>query len=273
MAIKKYKPVTSSRRWATGYDFSVITKTKSEKRLTQRLKRTGGRNNQGRITSRWRGGGHMRQYRIIDFKRNKLNIPAKVAAIEYDPNRTSNIALLQYKDGDKSYIIAPQGLKVGSEVMSGTKAEIETGNCLYLKDIPVGTLIHNIELYKGRGAKLVRSAGSSAQIMTKEDKYAHIKLPSGEIRLVPLECRAVIGQIGNIEHSSISLGKAGRSRHLGRNPRVRGVAMNPVDHPMGGGEGRSSGGRHPCSPWGKPAKGFKTRRKKKSNKFILKKRK
>ena len=273
MTIKTYKPTTPSRRWITGYDFRGISKKRPEKRLTERLKRSGGRNNQGRITSRWRGGGHIRQYRIVDFKRDKLNIPAKVIAIEYDPNRTANIALLQYRDGEKRYIIAPQGLAIGAEVISGDKAEIEVGSNLYLKDIPIGTLIHNIELYKGKGAKLVRSAGGSAQIMAKEGKYAHIKLPSGGIRLVPLDCRAVIGQIGNIEHGAISLGKAGRSRWLGRNPRVRGVAMNPVDHPMGGGEGKASGGRHPCSPWGKPAKGLKTRRKKKSNKFILKARK
>ena len=273
MAIKIYKPTTSSRRWRKGYDFSEISKKKPEKRLTKRLTRTGGRNSQGRITSRWIGGGHKRRYRIIDFKRDKQNIPAKVIALEYDPNRTANIALLQYRDGEKRYIIAPQGLKVGTEVISGGKAETEIGNNLYLKDIPIGTMIHNIELYKGKGAKLVRSAGSSAQIIAKEGKYAHVKLPSGEVRRILLDCCAVIGQIGNMEHNTISLGKAGHSRWLGRNPRVRGVAMNPVDHPMGGGEGKTSGGRHPCSPWGKPSKGFKTRRKKKSNRFIIKERK
>lgn len=273
MTIKTYKPTTPSRRWRKGYDFREISKKKPEKRLTKRVARTGGRNNQGRITARWIGGGHKRQYRIIDFKRNKHNIPARVIALEYDPNRTANIALLQYRDGEKRYIIAPQGLKVGTEVISGDKAEIEIGNNLYLKDIPIGTMIHNIELYRGKGAKLVRSAGSSAQIIAKEGKYAHVKLPSGEVRLIPLDCCAVIGQAGNIEHDTISLGKAGRSRWLGRNPRVRGVAMNPVDHPMGGGEGKASGGRQPCSPWGKPSKGFKTRRKKKSNRFIIKERK
>lgn len=271
--MKTYKPVTPSRRWVNGYDFSEISKKEPEKRLTVRLARTGGRNNQGTITSRWIGGGAKRQYRIIDFRREKLNIPAKVVAIEYDPNRTARIALLLYKDGERRYIIAPTGLVVGKEVMSGDKAEIEIGNNLFLKDIPLGMPIHNIELYKGRGGQLVRTAGGNAIIMAKEGKFAHVKLPSGEVRLVQLECRATIGQIGNVEHDAISLGKAGRSRWLGRNPRVRGVAMNPVDHPMGGGEGKSSGGRQPCSPWGLPSKGFKTRHKKKSTKFILKPRK
>lgn len=271
--MKQYKPVTSSRRWMTGYDFSDITATRPEKKLTVRMKRTGGRNNQGTVTSRWIGGGSKKQYRIIDFKREKLNMAAKVATIEYDPNRTSRIALLIYRDGEKRYIIAPNGLKVGTEIMSGDKAEIEVGNNLYLKDIPLGMPIHNVELYKGRGGQLVRTAGGNALIMAKEGKYAHVKLPSGEVRLISLDCRATIGQLGNIEHDAISIGKAGRSRWMGRNPRVRGVAMNPVDHPMGGGEGKSSGGRHPCSPWGLPSKGFKTRRKKKSSKFILKPRK
>jgi large subunit ribosomal protein L2 len=257
----------------TGYDFSDITATRPEKKLTVRMKRTGGRNNQGTVTSRWIGGGSKKQYRIIDFKREKLNMAAKVATIEYDPNRTSRIALLIYRDGEKRYIIAPNGLKVGTEIMSGDKAEIEVGNNLYLKDIPLGMPIHNVELYKGRGGQLVRTAGGNALIMAKEGKYAHVKLPSGEVRLISLDCRATIGQLGNIEHDAISIGKAGRSRWMGRNPRVRGVAMNPVDHPMGGGEGKSSGGRHPCSPWGLPSKGFKTRRKKKSSKFILKPRK
>lgn len=273
MAIKTYKPVTSSRRWMTGYDFSGLSKKKSEKRLTQRIARKGGRNNKGRITSRWRGGGYIKKYRIIDFKRHKENIPAKVTAIEYDPNRTANIALLQYADGEKTYILAPKGLNVGTTVISGEKGEIEIGNNLLLRNIPIGIMIHNIELNKGKGAKLVRSAGSSAQIIAKEGKYAHIKLPSGEVRLVLLDCKAVIGQVSNVEHDTISLGKAGRSRWKGRNPRVRGVAMNPIDHPMGGGEGKASGGRHPCSPWGQAAKGLKTRKRNKSNKFILKRRK
>lgn len=257
----------------TGYDFSEITKKRPERGLTMPLSRTGGRNNQGTITSRWIGGGAKRRYRIIDFNREKLNIPAKVIAIEYDPNRTARLALLLYKDGEKRYIITPNGLVVGTEIMSGDKAEIQVGNNLYLRDIPLGMPIHNIELYKGKGGQLVRTAGGSAVIMAKEGRHAHVKLPSGEVRLIPLDCRATIGQIGNIEHRAISLGKAGRSRWLGRNPRVRGVAMNPVDHPMGGGEGKSSGGRQPCSPWGLPSKGYKTRRKKKSTRFILKPRK
>jgi len=271
--MKKYKPTTSSRRWAGRYDFSGLTKKKPEKKLTVSLKRKAGRNNKGRITSRWRGGGAKKRYRIVDFRRDKINIPAKVTAIEYDPNRSARIALLQYNDGEKRYVVAPRGLKTGSVVMSGDKAEIEVGNNLFLRDIPLGMAIHNIELYQGKGGQMVRTAGGSAVIMGKEGKYAHIKLPSGEVRLVPLTCRATIGQIGNIEHGTIHKGKAGRSRWLGRNPRVRGVAMNPVDHPMGGGEGRTSGGRHPCSPWGLPAKGYKTRRKNKSNKLILKPRK
>lgn len=271
--MKIYKATTPGRRWATGYDFSDITAKKPHKNLTVRLARTGGRNNQGTVTSRWMGGGARRQYRIIDFKRDKLNMPAKVVSIEYDPNRTARIALLLYLDGERRYIIAPNGLKVGTQIVSGDKAEIEVGNNLFLKDIPLGMPIHNIELYKGRGGKLVRTAGGNAVIMAKEGKYAHVKLPSGEVRLIPIECRATIGQIGNVEHDTISIGKAGRSRWMGINPRVRGVAMNPIDHPMGGGEGKSSGGRHPCSPWGLPSKGYKTRRKKKSSKFILKPRK
>jgi len=271
--MKSYKPVTPGRRWMTGYDFSDITAKKPQKSLTRYMAKTGGRNNQGTVTSRWMGGGALRQYRIIDFKREKLNIPAKVATIEYDPNRTARIALLHYVDGEKRYILAPNGLKVGTTVMSGEKADIEVGNNLFLRDIPLGMAIHNIEMYKGKGAKLVRSAGGSALIMAKEGKYAHVKLPSGEVRLIPIDCRATIGQLGNIEHNTISIGKAGRSRWMGINPRVRGVAMNPVDHPMGGGEGKSSGGRHPCSPWGLPSKGFKTRHKKKSSKMILKPRK
>ena len=271
--MKIYKPVTPSRRWMTGYDFSELTKKKPEKRLTQRLRNTSGRNNCGRITSRWRGARAIRQYRLIDFKRDKINIPAKVAAIEYDPNRTARLALLAYKDGEKRYIIAPDGLKKGDTVISGDRAEIELGNCLPLGDIPLGMPIHNIELYVGKGGQIVRSAGSSAIIMAKEDTHVHIKLPSGEIRLVPSVCKATIGQVSNTEHDSISIGKAGRSRWMGRNPRVRGVVMNPVDHPMGGGEGKSSGGRQPCSPWGLPSKGYKTRRKSKSSKFIVKSRK
>ncbi|MDP8262921.1 MAG: 50S ribosomal protein L2 [Candidatus Ancaeobacter aquaticus] len=273
MGIKKYKPTTSTRRFATVSDFAEITKNKPEKRLLKKTSKTGGRNSMGRITSRHIGGGHKRKYRMIDFKRNKLGIPARVASIEYDPNRSARIALLVYKDGEKRYIIAPVGLKVDDILVSGIKQEIAVGNTMPLEEIPIGMPIHNIELKKGRGAQLVRSAGARAEVMAKEGKNAHVKLPSGEVRLVPIVCTATIGQVGNIEHESISLGKAGRKKWLGRRPHVRGVAMNPVDHPMGGGEGRSSGGRHPCSPWGKLAKGAKTRSKRKSTKYIVKPRK
>ncbi|HWP45943.1 MAG TPA: 50S ribosomal protein L2 [Candidatus Limnocylindrales bacterium] len=273
MGIKTYKPTSPGIRFRTGYTFEEITKTEPEKKLIKPLKKTGGRNNAGRITSRHRGGGHKRFYRIIDFKRDKIAIPAKVAAIEYDPNRSARIALLHYLDGEKRYILAPLGLKVGDTVVAGPEADIKVGNCLPLRNIPVGTDIHNIELKKGRGGQLVRSAGNSAQIMAKEGDYAQVKLPSGEIRLIHLDCSATIGTVGNIEHENISIGKAGRSRWLGRRPRVRGVAMNPVDHPMGGGEGKTSGGRHPVSPWGMPTKGYKTRKKKPSDKLIIKRRK
>jgi large subunit ribosomal protein L2 len=273
MGIKTYKPTSPGIRFRTGYTFEEITKKEPEKKLIRPLKKTGGRNNAGRITSRHRGGGHKRFYRIIDFKRDKIGIPAKVAAIEYDPNRSARIALLHYLDGEKRYILAPLGLKVGDTVVAGPEADIKVGNCLPLRNIPLGTDIHNIELKKGRGGQLVRSAGNSAQIMAKEGDYAQVKLPSGEIRLIHLDCSATIGTVGNIEHENISIGKAGRSRWLGRRPRVRGVAMNPVDHPMGGGEGKTSGGRHPVSPWGMPTKGYKTRKKKPSDKLIIKRRK
>ena len=236
------------------------------------MRKKGGRNVNGRITCRHRGGGNKRHYRIVDFKRDKIGIPAKVATIEYDPNRSARIALLNYADGEKRYILAPINLKVGDTVMSGPEADIKPGNTLMLKNIPLGTHIHNIELHIGKGGQIVRSAGTFAQLMAKEDRYALIKLPSGEVRMVLLNCMATIGQLGNVVHENISLGKAGRKRWLGRRPKVRGVAMNPVDHPMGGGEGRSSGGRHPCSPWGVPSKGFKTRMKKKSTRLIVKKR-
>lgn len=273
MPLKKLKPVTPGTRFMSFPTFSEITTTEPEKSLLVPLKKSGGRNNMGRITARHRGGGHKRSYRIIDFKRDKDGIPARVASIEYDPNRSARIALLHYADGEKRYILAPIGLEVGNKVMSGGEAELRVGNCLPLRRIPVGTIIHNIELKVGKGGQLVRGAGAAAQILAKEGKYAHVKLPSGEVRLIPLECRATIGQVGNVEHSSVSLGKAGRARWLGRRPRVRGVAMNPVDHPMGGGEGKSSGGRHPCSPWGMLTKGYKTRKKKPSDALILKKRK
>ncbi len=277
MGIKKFKPTTASRRWMSGPDFSEITKDEPEKSLLRPLKRTGGRNVYGRITVRHQGGGHKRMYRIIDFKRDILDVPAKVTAIEYDPNRTCRIALVEYPDKQKRYILAPSGLKVGDEIVASEQkgADIKDGNCLTLRHIPSGTLIHNIELVKGKGGQIVRSAGSYAQIMAKEGDFAHLRLPSGEIRLINLECHATIGQLSNIEHEAISIGKAGRSRWLGIRPTVRGLAMNPVDHPHGGGEGKSGQGNpHPVSPWGMPTKGYKTRnRKKHSNKFIVKRRK
>jgi len=277
MGIKKFKPTTPSRRWMALSDFSEVTKEEPEKSLIVPLKKTGGRNSQGRITVRHRGGGHKRMYRIIDFKRDKLDVKGKVIAIEYDPNRSVRIALIEYPDKERRYILAPLGLNVGDEVISSEKEgiEIRVGNCLPLRYIPLGTLIHNVELIKGKGGQIVRSAGCSAQILAKEEKYCHVKLPSGEIRLIPLDCRATIGQLGNIEHSSESWGKAGRSRWLGIRPTVRGVAMNPVDHPHGGGEGKSGQGNpHPVSPWGLPTKGFKTRKKRKySDRFIVKRRK
>ena len=274
MAIRKLKPITPGTRFMSVPTFEEITKTTPEKSLTISLKKSGGRNNLGRITSRHRGGGHKRKYRIIDFKRDKFNVPAKVFSIEYDPNRSARIALLHYADGEKRYIIAPDGLKVGDTVMSGDNAEVKVGNAFKLKNMPLGSVIHNVELKPGKGAQLGRSAGTAIQLMAKEGKYAQLKLPSGEIRLVNLECMATFGAVGNSDHENVSLGKAGRSRWLGRRPHVRGVAMNPVDHPMGGGEGKSSGGGHPVSPWGQKAKGLKTRKtKKESNKYIVKRRK
>jgi large subunit ribosomal protein L2 len=273
MAIKRVKPTSHGRRFQEFSTFEEISKTKPEKNLIKILKKTGGRNVNGRITCRHRGGGHKRQYRIIDFKRNKDGIPSRVAAIEYDPNRSARIALLFYTDGEKRYILAPAKLAVGDTVMSGENVEIKPGNALPLSHIPLGTHIHNIELQIGKGGQLVKSAGGYAQLMAKEGRYVTIKLPSGEVRLVLQTCKATIGQIGNIDHGNISIGKAGRSRYLGRRPSVRGVVMNPVDHPMGGGEGRSSGGRHPCTPWGKPTKGFRTRKRKASDRLIVKRRK
>lgn len=272
MGIKKYTAYTPSRRNMTGLDFSVITKSTPEKSLTVSLKKNAGRNNQGKITVRHHGGGSRRKYRLIDFKRNtKDGIPAKVASIEYDPNRTANIALLVYADGSKSYIIAPEGLEVGMILHSGKGAEAKVGNCMELADIPVGAQIHNVELYPGKGAQLVRSAGNGAQLMAKEGKYATLRLPSGEMRMVPIICRATIGVVGNGEHSLVKIGKAGRKRNMGIRPTVRGSVMNPNDHPHGGGEGKTGIGRPgPCTPWGKPALGLKTRNKKKhSNKLII----
>jgi large subunit ribosomal protein L2 len=273
MAIKRVKPTSPGRRAQEFATFEEITKTKPERSLIKIIKKTGGRNVNGRITCRHRGGGHKQFYRIVDFKRNKDGIPAKVAAIEYDPNRSARIALLNYVDGEKRYILLPLKLAVGDMVMSGENAEIKPGNALPLSNIPLGTHIHNIELQIGKGGQLVKSAGGYAQLMAKEGRYATVKLPSGEVRLVLMTCKATIGQVGNTDHENISLGKAGRSRYLGRRPSVRGVVMNPVDHPMGGGEGRSSGGRHPCTPWGKPTKGFRTRKRKPSDRLIVKRRK
>ncbi len=273
MAIKNFKPVTPGSRFKTVNVIKEITDTEAEKTLLAPVTKTGGRNNRGRITIRRRGGGHKRMYRIIDFKRDKIDIPAKVAAIHFDPNRSANIALLHYADGEKRYILSPIGLKVGDQIMSAEKPEIQPGNALPLVNVPMGTFVHNIELKKGKGGQIARSAGSYAQIVAKEGEYASLRFPSGEVRMIHKLCRATIGQVGNIEHENISLGKAGRSRWLGRRPKVRGVAMNPIDHPMGGGEGKSSGGRHPSTPWGKPTKGYKTRKKKASDAYIVKRRK
>ena len=273
MAIRKLKPNTSGTRFMSISTFDEVTKTTPEKSLTAPLKKSGGRNNLGRLTMRHRGGGHKRKYRIIDFKRDKFHVPAKVFSIEYDPNRSARIALLHYKDGEKRYIIAPNGLKVGDSVNAGEGVEIKVGNAMKLKEIPLGSFIHNVELKPGKGGQLGRSAGNAIQLTSKEGNYAQVKLSSGEVRLIHLDCMATYGTVGNADHMKISLGKAGRSRWLGRRPKVRGVVMNPVDHPMGGGEGRSSGGGHPVSPWGQPAKGLKTRKKKNpSNKFIVKRR-
>ena len=275
MGIKTYKPYTPSRRNMSGSDFAEITKTTPEKSLTEQLKKNSGRNNQGKITCRHRGGGSRRKYRIIDFKRNsKDGIPATVKSIEYDPNRTANIALISYADGEKAYILAPEGLKVGNQVMSGAEAEVRTGNCLPLVNIPIGSMVHNVEMHKGRGGQMVRAAGNGAQLMAKEGKDATLRLPSGEMRMVPIECRATIGVVGNGDHNLINIGKAGRKRHMGIRPTVRGSVMNPNDHPHGGGEGRSPIGRPgPSTPWGKPALGYKTRKHhKQSDKLIVRRR-
>ncbi len=272
MGIKKFKPYTPSRRYITVSDFDEITKSSPEKSLILKSDRRSGHNNQGRITTRHKGGGHKRRFRIIDFKRDKEGIPFKVIGIEYDPNRTSNIALCQYIDGEKRYIIASKGLKLGDTFVSSDNAEIKPGNCLPLKSIPLGTYIHAIELKPGKGAQVARAAGTYCQIMAKEGKYAHIKMPSGEVRLFLLTCKATIGMVGNVDNKNIVIGKAGRSRWLGIRPSVRGVAMNPHDHPLGGGEGKSSGGRHPCTPWGKPTKGFRTRKTKASDRLIVRRR-
>jgi large subunit ribosomal protein L2 len=272
MALKQFNPTSPGRRFMTRLTFEEITKTTPEKALTEAKKRTGGRTNRGRISNWFRGGGHKRRYRIVDFKRDKQNVPAKVAAIEYDPNRSARLALLHYADGEKRYILAPEGLHVGQSVLAGEGADILPGNSLPLKLIPAGTMIHNIELRHGKGGQMVRSAGGAAQLVAKEADYVQIKLPSGEVRKVHVECTATIGQVGNLDHKNISHGKAGRKRWLGRKPHNRGVVMNPVDHPHGGGEGKTSGGRHPVTPWGKPTKGAKTRNNKRTQGFIIKRR-
>ena len=274
MAMKKYKPTTPTLRYRTVTDFTGLTKKTPEKSLLQPIKKSGGRNNAGRMTMRRMGGGHKRRYRNVDFKRDKFEIPAKIVSVEYDPNRSAFISLLHYRDGEKRYILAPHGIKIGDTVISGQGADIHPGNALPLEKIPTGLFVHNIELIRGRGGQMARSAGSYAQLMAKEGNYALLRLPSGEIRMVRKECYATIGQVSNVDHENVSLGKAGRARWLGRRPKVRGVAMNPIDHPLGGGEGRSSGGRHPVTPWGKPTKGYKTRKKRKSSdRYIVRRRK
>jgi large subunit ribosomal protein L2 len=273
MSIRKLKPTTAGQRFQSVSGFDEVSRGSPEKSLTKGLCKKSGRNNQGRMTSRRRGAGHKRRYRVVDFKRDKWDVQAKIAFIEYDPNRNARIALLHYVDGEKRYILAPDGVKVGDTVLAGDSADIFPGNTLYLSKIPVGTVIHNVEMQPGRGAQMCRSAGTYAQLVAKEEKYALLRLPSGEVRKILASCKATIGQVGNSDHEQISIGKAGRSRWLGKRPKVRGVAMNPVDHPLGGGEGKSSGGRHPCTPWGKPTKGYKTRnRRKQSTKLIVKRR-
>src|SRR6195256_3073866 len=272
MGIKTFKPTSPARRYYSVSDFKEITKAEPERALTEHQTSSGGRNNNGRITSRFRGGGHKQRYRVIDFKRDKIGVPATVATIEYDPNRSSRIALLAYADGEKRYILQPEGLKVGQKVVSGPDADILVGNALPLRNIPPGTTIHNLELKPGKGAQMVRSAGGSAQLVAKEEEYALVKLPSGETRKVSQDCMATIGQVGNLDHENITIGKAGRSRWLGKRPHNRGVSMNPVDHPHGGGEGKTSGGRHPVTPWGQPTRGYKTRNNKRTDKFIVSRR-
>ena len=273
MPIRKYNPTSPGLRGKTSLTFDEITTDEPYRPLTENLHRSGGRNNQGELTIWWRGGGHKRLYRIIDFKRDKKNIPGKIETIEYDPNRSARIALVTYADGEKRYILHPHGMKVGDAVLSGDNVDILPGNCLPLKNIPLGTTIHNVELRPGKGGQIARSAGSWVQLVAREGEYASVKMPSGEIRKINIECLATIGQVGNIDHENVAYGKAGRSRWLGKRPHVRGVAMNPVDHPLGGGEGKTSGGRHPVTPWGQPTKGYKTRRRKTTDRFIVQRRK
>jgi len=269
MPVRTYKPTSAGRRFQTVQTFDEITSTEPYKPLTEPLKKSGGRNNQGELTSWWRGGGHKRTYRIIDFRRDKRDIPAKVATVEYDPNRSARIALITYADGEKRYILHPLGLKVGDSIVAGATADILPGNALPLKNIPLGTVVHNVELRPGKGGQMARSAGAAVQVVAKEGEYATLRMPSSEVRLVNMECYATVGQVGNVDHENVSIGKAGRSRWLGKRPHVRGVAMNPVDHPLGGGEGKTSGGRHPVTPWGVPTKGYKTRNRKSTDAFIV----
>ncbi len=274
MAVKKYKPTSPGIRFRTGHDFKYLITDGPKKSLVKGVSKRGGRNNHGRITVRHRGGGSKRRYRQIDFKRDKVGVPGRVASIEYDPNRSARVSLIIYADGDQRYILWPQGLQVGDTIEAGDTVDIKPGNCLPLKNIPLGSIVHNVETKIGKGGQMIRSAGGQGRLMAKEKGYAQIKMPSGEVRMILDRCRATLGQVGNLEHENISLGKAGRSRHLGRRPHVRGVVMNPVDHPHGGGEGKSSGGRHPVTPWGVPTKGYKTRKRNKpSNKYIVKRRK
>jgi large subunit ribosomal protein L2 len=269
MPVRTYKPTSAGRRFQTVQTFDEITSTEPYKPLTEPLKKSGGRNNQGELTSWWRGGGHKRTYRIIDFRRDKREIPAKVTTVEYDPNRSARIALVTYADGEKRYILHPVGLKVGDAIVAGPTADILPGNALPLKHIPLGTVVHNVELRPGKGGQMARSAGAAVQVVAKEGEYATLRMPSSEVRLVNMECYATVGQVGNVDHENVSIGKAGRSRWLGKRPHVRGVAMNPVDHPLGGGEGKTSGGRHPVTPWGVPTKGYKTRNRKATDAFIV----
>ena len=273
MAIRKYKPTSAGRRFQTVQTFDEITTDQPHKPLTRPLKKSGGRNSNGELTVWWRGGGHKRTYRVIDFKRDKLGVPATVTTVEYDPNRSARISLVSYADGEKRYVLHPAGLKVGATIVSGPDVDILPGNALPLQSIPLGTMVHNVELRPGKGGQLARGAGASVQVVAKEGKYVTVRLPSGETRLIMPRCMATIGQVGNVDHENVSIGKAGRNRWLGHRPHVRGIAMNPVDHPLGGGEGHSAGGRHPVSPWGMPAKGFKTRHKKPSDRFILQRKK
>ncbi len=273
MAIRRYKPTSAGRRFQSAHDFDEITTDRPYRPLTEPLKKSGGRNNQGEVSSWWRGGGHKRAYRIIDFRRDKRGVPGRVATIEYDPNRSARIALVAYADGEKRYILHPVGLKVGDTVLTDEKTDILPGNALPLRNMPLGTLVHNVELRPGKGGQIARSAGSSVQVVAKDGKYVTVKLPSGETRLVPPDGLATVGQVGNVDHGNVSIGKAGRSRWRGKRPHVCGNSMNPVDHPLGGGEGHAAGGRHPVSPWGQPAKGYKTRRRKPSDRFILQRKK